>query len=410
MQASRNVDSSDIQFLLQTLYQKGGSITSESLERSMRLLQCSLETFASLQEQCKRRPFLKGRISPSNHFKPASYAEIFHKVSLVASESDVFADHLLPHQRAYGELVMRVVADYCRQRNDVLEIGCGGYPLLPLFSDDFPMDKARVTLSDVRHKVVSSLQSRFKDNQVKRLDLLHLSTNQAADSLDMIIMGSVLDTLTIEQMKLAFEEMYKCLKPGGVMVHFAPRSSYPSSTTHDFTGHDLVVFPLIDEEYIWKGIKVVNKAELLDELQKKDPFIDKVIIDPLTKYLMLEPAERDDWCHQMVTGEKKYQMVFLTESLDKLNCSSVKTVYFKNAFDQRLNEACQIEDSEVLFHGNVNESYIGNRMQKRHFELPNVHLFKLLEGVYYEEFLGVLQPGVVQELVNCHVFVWKKSN
>ena len=59
MQASRKVDSSDIHHLLQTLYQRGGSITTESLDRSMRLLRSSMDTLATLQEQSEKGTLLK---------------------------------------------------------------------------------------------------------------------------------------------------------------------------------------------------------------------------------------------------------------------------------------------------------------------------------------------------------------
>ena len=88
----------------------------------------------------------------------------------------------------------------------------------------------------------------FPRNKVQQLDLLNLSQNVKQKSQDMILINSVLDTLTRPEVEKALKEIYSCLKPGGVMIHFAPRTTFPSSTTHQYASEKLVVFPVIDQE------------------------------------------------------------------------------------------------------------------------------------------------------------------
>lgn len=410
MQYTEKVDASNIHELLSALYERGGSITPDSMERAMRLLRSSMDTIQSLRLTSEIDINLSQRVSKIDKLRPVSYAEIYHKVNLIVSDADVFASHLRPYKRVYGNLIAQVVGQYCWYADAVLEIGCGGFPLVAIASKNFPLCKGKPTLSDVRPQVVKLLKEQYPEYLSEQMDLLDLSSTRSPNSQDLILMGSVLDTLTIEQMKKAFKEMYRCLKPGGVMIHFAPRSSFPSSTTHDYASHDLVVFPVIDEERNWTSIKVVKKSELLEKIKGLNPITDRLIIEPLMAFLELAPIQRDTWCHEMITSNNRYQVIFLTQSLDKLKCRDVKTVNFWDALRERLEIASKLDGTSILYHGDHEEVYIGERSDERHFENPAVHQFILSRGNYYENYLGVLAPGNIQEVMRCHVFVWQKIN
>lgn len=408
MQYTEKIDASNIYQLLSALYERGGSITPDSMKRAMRLLRSSMDTLQSLRLTSEKEIHLSRQVSKIDSRRPISYAEIYHKVNLIVSDADVFSSHLLPYKRVYGNLIAQVVGQHCSYPDAVLEIGCGGFPLVAISSTNFPLCKGKPTLSDVRPQVVKLLKEQYPEYLSEQRDLLDLSSTTSPNFQDLILMGSVLDTLTIEQMKMAFKEMYRCLKPGGVMIHFAPRSSFPSSTTHDYASHDLVVFPVIDEESNWTSIKVVKKSELVEKIKGLNPTTDRVIIEPLLAFLDLDPIQRDGWCHEMLTSNKRYQLIFLTQSLDKLKCSDVKTVNFWDAFRDRLENASQLNGTSILYHGEHQEVYIGERSDEKHFENPAVHQFVLSRGNYYENYLGVLAPGNVQEVMRCHVFVWQK--
>jgi len=220
-------------------------------------------------------------------------------------------------------------------------------------------------------------------------------------------MSSVLDTLDIDQMKKGMIEIFKCLQPGGVLIHFAPRSSFPSASIYSYSSSDEVVFPIVHDKKTWSGFTVVKKTELLDKMKALDPILDKALIDLLERYIKMPPADREEWLTISADTHSVYLLACMQEAFSQLNCSGVKTINFEEAFRKRLEDSALSVVGEVVFHGHISKSYIGERKRGVHEE-KGYQLFSLTNGAASRDYLGVLAPGMVQGVLDCHVFVMRK--
>lgn len=319
-----------------------------------------------------------------------------------------FAQQLNPVKRAMGALVQKIVLDCIHNLDRLLEIGSGGNPITEYLPALPISQKNMIRLSDCSALVVGEQKRKYPSNTWLQLDARELSACQPRNSYEGVVMVSVLDTLIRPDLVKVCSEIFKVLEPGGKLIHFAPRKSFPSTTLHDHTAEGSVLFPLTDSAMNWIGASRILLKDLEEKLQALDPLEGIGLVKPVRAYLSLTPAEREDWCSMMMVMGRKQEVAFISKCLEKLQLSAAETIDFEESSKRRMLEVLQGCGFTIDIFTQQSETYTGQRKDATHFEYPHDHLFHLRNGNTDLHFLGVLAPGMIQEVAECHVIVARK--
>lgn len=137
----------------------------------------------------------------------------------------------------FNKWLYEALASYCK--DNILEIGSGIGNISAFLLKDFK----RVTLSDIREDYCNALHKKFDgSNNLGGICLMDLSTDKIEqdypnllNKFDTIIASNVVEH--IEDDKLAIENCYKMLKPGGRVVILVPAFNWLYNPFDTELGH-----------------------------------------------------------------------------------------------------------------------------------------------------------------------------
>jgi len=321
---------------------------------------------------------------------------------------EFFCDDITEFQRAVGLIFEKTLLKHCRDIEDTLELGSGSYPINDFLAGISEQVKQRIQLSDFRPAVVAKYN--MEHNPVlpmKVLDCKKLSSQLGTKRYACIVLNDVLSTFIRADLAKTCKEAYKVLLPEGVLINFTTRMSFFSVLVDEYTTDATIIFPCVERSVGNIGIYVIERSELsLRMATLEDSSPEKQAI---SDYMKLKNVEREDFCEtaDLISNEAG-SLAYLDECIKKLNCPSMKRILFEPAFHARAKEELEKEGFKVIKSGYVEKSVIAARSECQR-DKSNKHRFKYINGSLHTSYLGMLAPGMVQEIAKIHVLVAKKK-
>jgi ubiquinone/menaquinone biosynthesis C-methylase UbiE len=146
--------------------------------------------------------------------------EIEHGKFLAANQAGEIWNWESPAGKERWKRRVEMLTSSITQNMIVLELGCGtGY-----FTKEIAKTGAHVVAIDISEDLINIAKKEVKDGNVEFIIENAYATKFANDSFDAVVGSSVLHHLDIDK---AFIEMYRLLKPGGMMLFTEPNMLNP---------------------------------------------------------------------------------------------------------------------------------------------------------------------------------------